>query len=136
MNDDELRSILENATTIAVVGASNDPAKPSNRIPKYLLSVGFVVVPINPTATEVLGQLSYPTLNDVPISIDIVDVFRPGDEVPDIARSAVAIGARTLWLQVGVTSSDGKRIAEEAGLAFVEDRCIGETTRKLGVHKA
>ena len=134
MDDNELRELLEGVTTIAVVGASTNPAKASNAVPKFLIEAGYTVIPVHPAAEEVLGQTAYPTLTDIPVRVDIVDVFRPATEAPGLAHQAVAIGARTLWLQLGITSPEAKQLAERAGLTYLEDICIGETTRRLGVH--
>jgi len=134
MDDNELRELLEGVTTIAVVGASTNPAKASNAVPKFLIEAGYTVIPVHPAAEEILGQTAYPTLADIPLPVDIVDVFRPATEAPGLADQAVAIGARTLWLQLGITSPEAKQLAERAGLTYLEDICIGETTRRLGVH--
>ncbi len=136
MNDDELRTLLEGSTTIAVVGASTDPHKPSNRIPALLIEAGYTVIPVHPSASEILGQRAYPSLAEVPVHADIVDVFRPADETPGIARQAVDIGAKTLWLQLGIASSEAASIATASGLNYVEDRCIGETVQRLEVRPA
>lgn len=134
MDDGELRELLEGVRTIAVVGASSDPDKAAHRIPALLIEHGYTVVPVHPTATELLGRTAYPALADVPVPVDVVDVFRPAAEAPGIAEQAVAIGARVLWLQLGVTSPEARRIAEAAGLTFVEDTCIGATAHRLDTH--
>lgn len=134
-DDQDLRHLLEKATTIAVVGASTNPEKASNRIPGSLIKAGFNVIPVHPSADEILGQKAYPTLADIPVPIDIVDVFRPPAEAGAIAEQAVAVGAGALWLQAGITSEEAREIATEAGLDYVEGICIGETTRRLEVHK-
>jgi len=121
------------ARTIAIVGLSKDPLRPSYFIGFYLKRHGYKVVPVNPREPEVLGEKSYPTLKDIPFPVDVVDVFRRPDAVPAIARDAVAIGAKALWLQFGVISPEGARIAEDAGLAVVMDRCMKvEHARYLG----
>ena len=134
MNDTELRELLVGVTTIAVVGASTNAAKASNQVPRFLIDAGYTVIPVHPNADEILGQTAYRTLAEIPAPVDIVDVFRPAAEAPELARQAIAIGAGTLWLQLGVTSPEAKQIAEEAGLTYLENICIGETTRRLGVH--
>src|SRR5688572_33227044 len=101
-SDDELRELLTSARTIAVVGASSKPDRPSNEIMQILLAAGFDVIPVTPNEDEVLGQRAYPSLSDVPGRIDIVDVFRRADAAPAIAREAVAVGSGTLWLQLGI----------------------------------
>jgi hypothetical protein len=121
------------ARTIAIVGLSKDPLRPSYFIGFYLKRHGYKVVPVNPREPEVVGEKSYPSLKDIPFPVDIVDVFRRPDAVPAIARDAAAIGAKALWLQFGVISPEGARIAEDAGLTVVMDRCMKvEHARHLG----
>ena len=134
MNDTELRELLVGVTTIAVVGASTNAAKASNQVPRFLIDAGYTVIPVHPNADEILGQTAYRTLAEIPAPVDIVDVFRPAAEAPELARQAIAIGAGALWLQLGITSPEARQIAEEAGLTYLENICIGETTRRLGVH--
>lgn len=131
-DDEALRSVLESARTVAIVGLSTDPGKPSSTIARILIDAGYEVIPVHPTATEILGRKAYPTLAEVPVPVDIVDVFRPPHEAARIAHDAVAIGASTLWLQLGITSDEARTIAEDAGLDFVENTCIGATTVRLG----
>ncbi len=135
LGDQDLRGVLEWATTIAVVGASTHPDKESYKIPAILIDAGFDVIPVHPSASDIHGRTAHPTLADIPRHVDIVDVFRPADEAPGIAKQAVAIGADVLWLQRGITSEDAERIATEAGLGYIEDRCIGATARLLGIRK-
>ena len=116
--------ILRESTTIAVVGASRDPGKEAHSVPLHMLRHGWRVIPVNPHATEIWGQTCYPTLGDVPEPIDLVNVFRPGPDTPEIARQAVAIGAKALWLQQGIASAESRKIAEDGGLDYVEDHCI------------
>lgn len=125
--------LLARARTIAVVGFSADPSKPSHRAPMELVRRGWNVIPVNPTVTEVAGMKAYATLADVPVPVDLVDVFRPSAEAPDIARQAAEIGARTLWLQKGITSTEARDIAAAAGMAFVEDECAGATAAQLNL---
>ncbi|GAA2009136.1 CoA-binding protein [Microbacterium ulmi] len=136
MNDSELASLLESSQTVAIVGLSTDPAKPSQAIARILLDAGFDVIPVHPTAGEIMGLTAYRSLSDIPVPIDVVDVFRPSGETPRIAEQAVAVGAKTLWLQLGIASAEARTIAESAGLQVVEDTCIGATTRRLGVRSA
>lgn len=131
MNDQQLLQILENATTIAVVGASTNPEKPSHQVPLALIKAGYTLIPVHPKASEIFGQTAYPTLADIPEPVDIVDVFRPAGEVPGIAEQAIAIGAKFLWVQEGIISQEAARLAEDAGLTYLEDICIGETTKRL-----
>ena len=116
--------MLRDAKTIAVVGLSADERRPSHAVGAYLRAQGYRVIPVNPRETEILGETAYPSLADVPFPVDVVDVFRAPDAVPAIAREAVAIGAGTLWCQLGVISEEGARIAEDGGLTVVMDRCI------------
>ncbi|HET9441348.1 MAG TPA: CoA-binding protein [Longimicrobiales bacterium] len=132
-SDQELRALLLSARTIAMVGASSKPDRPSNEIMRVLLQAGFEVIPVTPNEQSVLGKRAYPSLAAVPVSIDIVDVFRAAHAAPDIAHEAVAVGARVLWLQLGVISEAAAAIARSAGLLVVMDKCIGETTRRLGI---
>lgn len=133
LNDDELRSIYSSTHTIAIVGASNDPEKPAHSIPAYLQSQGFRIIPINPKGGEILGEPVVPTLDELAEPVDVVDVFRPASEAPDIARAAVALGAKVLWLQTGVTSDEAARIAQDGGLRVVMDTCMGATHGRLGL---
>ncbi len=132
-SDQELRELLTNATTIAIVGASSNPDKESYGIMKKLLSVGYHVIPVNPKETEILGQQSYPSLIDVPEPIDIVDVFRRAEDTPAIADDAVTKGAKALWLQTGISSEDAAGRAKAGGLMVVMDTCIGATHSLLRV---
>ena len=132
-DDDTLKKIYADTKTIAVVGASSDDTKPSHNIPKYLQSQGFKIVPVSPKGGEILGEKVFTSLEDVDVVIDVVDVFRPSDETPGIARSAVAKGAKVLWMQTGIESDDARKIAEEGGLTVIMDRCMGATHRQLGL---
>jgi uncharacterized protein len=127
--------VLKYAKTIAVVGASKDPTKPGATIPMALQRHGFRVIPVNPTADMLFGQRAYKTLADIPEHVDLVNVFRPADEAPAITQQAVAIGARAVWLQTGLTSADARRIAEAAGLDFVEDHCIAVERAKFSIEQ-
>ena len=131
--DDELRTLLTSATTIAIVGASANPERPSHGIMKGLLAAGYHVIPVNPKEPEVLGQKAYAALGEIPGKVDIVDVFRRSEDTPGIADEAVAIGAKTLWLQLGVTSDDAAARAKAAGLTVIMDKCIGATHRALAI---
>src|SRR2546430_15377723 len=115
--------ILEGAQTIAVVGASRDPSKAGGSVPAGLQRRGFRIIPINPYADTLFGERVYRSLLDVPEKIDLVDVFRPSADAPEIARQAAAVGAKALWLQLDIRSAEARKIAESAGLAYVEDEC-------------
>ena len=133
MSDAELRSILGEARTIAVVGLSSKPDRYSHDVARYLQSKGFRIVPVNPKETEVLGEPAYPTLDDVPaeIQIDVVDVFRRAEDTPPIAEQAVRRGAKVLWLQEGIVSDEARTIAEEGGLSVIMGVCLKRTDRRL-----
>jgi predicted CoA-binding protein len=111
------------ASTIAIVGLSSNPMRPSYGVAEYLINAGFEVIPVNPREQEVLGLHCYASLAEVPVAIDMVDVFRESSAVPDIAQLAVAIGAKFLWLQLGVISDEGVGIAEAGGMQCVVDLC-------------
>ena len=132
-SDDVLRDLLTSANTIAVVGASSDPERSSYGIMRRLQQVGYRVIPVNPNEREVLGERAYPSLDDVPVPIDIVTVFRRAVHAPPIADQAVRIKARALWLQSGITSEEAAARAGRGGLSVVMDACIGVTHRLLGV---
>lgn len=135
MNPDNqtLFNILSAARTIAVVGASSDPARSSHGVMKMLLGAGYHVIPVNPNESAVLGQKAYASLRDIPEPVDIVDVFRRAEATPPIAEDAVAIGAKTLWLQLGVVNDQAAATAQAGGLNVVMDRCIAVEYRLLGV---
>lgn len=135
LSESELRALLESSTTIAVVGASTHERKAANRIPRWLLKAGFTVIPVNPSADEILGQKAYPSLADIPVPVDIVDVFRPSDEAAGVAEQAAAIGAKTLWLQLGIRSPEAREIAKAAGMNYVEDNCLGVTVNEFEISK-
>jgi len=132
-SDAELRSILGGARTIAVVGLSSDPRRPSYEVAEFLQEKGYRILPVNPRETEVLGEPAFPSLPDVPadVGIDVVNVFRRAEETPPIAEQAVARGAKVLWLQDGIVNEEARRIAEEGGLAVVMGVCIKRTTNRL-----
>jgi predicted CoA-binding protein len=131
--DRELRALLGQVHTIAVVGLSSKPDRPSLGVARYLQEHGYRIVPVNPRETEVLGERAYPSLRDIPpdIGIDVVDVFRRAEETPDVARDAVAIGAKVLWLQADIVSEEAYRIASEAGLEVIMGVCIRATRQRL-----
>jgi predicted CoA-binding protein len=115
--------ILGEARTIAVVGASRDSRKAGGSVPSGLQARGFRVIPVNPHADTLFGERVYRTLLEIPEKVDIVDVFRPSADAPEIARQAAAIGAGALWLQLDIRSDEARRIAVDAGLDYVEDEC-------------
>ena len=128
-----ISGILHTARTIAIVGLSSNVLRPSNFVGFYLQRHGYTIVPVNPNEREVLGLQAYPSLSEVPFHVDVVDVFRASAAVPGIAEEAVRIGAGALWLQFGVISAEGARIARDGGLKVVVDRCMKvEHARHMG----
>jgi predicted CoA-binding protein len=120
----QLRRILKENHTIAIVGLSADWYRPSYFAGKYMQEHGFRIIPVNPKYTEILGEKCYPDLKSIPEKVDMVDVFRKSADCPPIAKEAVAIGAKVLWLQLGVENDEAKAIAESGGLEFVQNRCV------------
>lgn len=118
-----LRRILDSNTTVAVVGMSNKVYRPSYFVGKYLVDHGYTMIPVNPTFDEVLGQKSYASLGDIPVPVDIVDCFRRPGEMISLAEQAIAIKAKVLWMQLSVVNHDACRLAQDAGLEVVMDRC-------------
>jgi predicted CoA-binding protein len=133
--DDELRAILSTNRTIAVVGASSSHDRASYGVMKTLMAAGFNVIPVTPREPRILGRTTYATLADIPEPVDIVDVFRRAEDTPAIADDAVKIGAKVLWLQLGITSEEAAARARAGGLAVVMDLCIGKTTLRLGIKR-
>lgn len=127
--------VLERARTIAVVGASRDPGKAGGSVPEGLQRRGFRIIPINPFADTLFGERVYRSLLDVPDKIDLVDVFRPATDAPEIARQAVAVGAKALWLQLDIRSEEARRIAEQAGLDYVENECTAVVSSLYRIRK-
>jgi len=132
-SDQDLRQLLTEATTIAVIGASSNPDKASHGIMRRLQQAGYRVIPVNPTESDVLGERSYPSLLDVPERVDIVDVFRRSEDTPSIADDAVTIGAKALWLQTGIANEEAAAKARAGGLTVVMDSCIGVAVSRLRI---
>ena len=131
MTSPDPETIVREAKTIAVVGLSNDPEKPSNEVGSYLQEQGYHVIPVNPKEEEVLGERAYETVEQIPEDIDVVDVFLPPEKTPEAAEDAVRAGAKTLWLQEGIESEEARRIAGEGNLAYIENRCMRKTHEGL-----
>ncbi|KNZ31485.1 MAG: CoA-binding protein [Methylibium sp. NZG] len=133
-----LRRILKDCRTIAIVGLSDQWHRPSNFVGKYLQQHGYRIVPVNPRYTEVLGERCYADLRDIPVPVDMVDVFRRTDDVLPIAQAAVRIGAKCLWQQIGVVNAEADALVRAAGLASVMDRCVKIEHARLfgGLHWA
>lgn len=130
---ERLRRLFHATRTIAVVGASHREDRPAHTIPAYLRSQGYRIIPVSPRGGELFGERVRTSLAEIDEPIDVVDVFRPSAETPDIARQAVAMGARVLWLQKGIANDEARAIAEAAGLTVIMDRCMGATHRWLGL---
>ncbi len=133
-SDAELREIYARTKTIAVVGASSSPEKAAHAIPRFLQRHGYRIIPVTPTSESVFGEVAYRSLEAVAEPVDVVDVFRPADEAPEIAREAVAVGANVLWLQEGIVSEEAAEIARSGGLEVVMDICMGATYKRLGLN--
>ena len=133
MNDTQVTELLRKAKTIAVVGLSNNPMRASYGVSRFLQRQGYRVIPVNPNETEVLGERAYPSLRDVPDDLDIVDIFRRSEKVPDVVDDALQKGTRCIWMQEGVINNAAAQKAEAAGIPVVMNRCIlKELARLLG----
>lgn len=121
VSDSTLKQLLTDLRTIAVVGISTNPNKDSHMVAAYLKKHGYRIIPVNPGADEILGETSYPDLRSIPEPVDIVDVFRRPEFLPEIAEQAVAIHAKVLWMQKGISNEEAARIAKQGGLAVIED---------------
>jgi predicted CoA-binding protein len=128
---EELRQILTATKTIAVVGLSDKPDRPSHTIPAYLQEQGYHIIPVNPRLSEALGEKAYPSLRDVPVAVDVVEIFRRAEDVPPLVEEAIAIGAKVVWMQLGIVNEEAAARAEAAGLTVVMDTCMGATHRLL-----
>jgi predicted CoA-binding protein len=126
-----IAAILKTSKTIAVVGLSSNRYRASNGVSRYMQSAGYRIIPVNPALTEVLGEKAYPTLESIPEKVDIVNVFRRPEYVPEIVDSAIRIGARSLWLQEEVVHEEAAGRAEQNGLAVVMDRCLLKEHQRL-----
>ncbi|MFY1685348.1 CoA-binding protein [Micromonospora sp. WMMD730] len=118
------QQLLADSAVIAVVGASRDPGKAAHRVPAQMQRYGWRIIPVNPTVDELFGERAYPSLADIPHPVDLVNVFRPARDAVEVVRQAAAIGAPAVWLQLGIVSAEARRIAEAAGMDYVEDRCL------------
>lgn len=130
-DDAELRNILKSAHTVACVGVSSNPQKPSYGIFQYLVEAGYHMIPVNPTAPEVMGLPSYPDLGAIPQRIDVVQVFRKPEDVPPVVEQAIQAGAKVIWMQEGIANPQAAKLAEEAGLQVVMNRCMMKTHQRL-----
>ena len=128
-----ITKLLKDSRVVAVVGLSSRPGRPSYSVAQYLQSVGFRIIPVNPAETAVLGEHAYATLEDVPETIDIVDIFRRPEFVPEIVESAIRVGAKAIWMQEGVVNESAAERARKAGLVVVMDRCMHKEHAKRRV---
>ena len=129
--EQEIVDILKESKTIAVVGMSKNPEKTAHRIPKYLKEVGYRVIPVNPTAEEILGEKSYKSLEEIPEQVDVVDVFRPSEFTPEVVKSAVKLNPKLIWLQLGISNEQSKTIAKDSSIPYVENKCLMVEHRKI-----
>ncbi len=123
-SSDAVAQILRGVKTIAVVGLSSNPMRASHGVAEYLKTAGYRIIPVNPNETEVLGEKAYARLEDIPEQVDVVDVFRRAEEMPAVAASAIRIGAKVLWMQLGIENPGAAEKARAAGLVVVEDSCL------------
>ena len=131
MNDENIRRILKNSKTIAVVGLSPRPERESYEVAKYLQEAGYKIIPVNPKAEEILDEKAFPDLVSVPAKIDVVDIFRRPEHVPPVVDDAIKAGAKTVWMQLGVTNEEAARKAADAGLDVVTERCMLREHKRL-----
>ena len=131
MDMEEIEAVLKEGRTIAVVGLSPKPDRPSYVVARYLQAQGYRIIPVNPNAQEILGEKAYPTLLSIPEKVDIVDIFRRPEEVPPVVEEAISIGARVVWMQEGVVHEGAAQRAREAGLKVVMDRCMKKEHQRL-----
>lgn len=121
---DQIRRSLQESQRIAIVGLSDNPQRASHQIARYLIRAGYTIIPVNPTLTEVLGLKAYPTLSEIPEPVDLVNVFRRSEALPQIVNESIEIGAKYLWTQLGVVDHEAAKRAEAAGITVIMDLCI------------
>ena len=121
---EEIAAILQHYRTVAVVGLSTDPQRPSHQVAEYLQSQGYRIIPVNPQCQEILGEKCYPSLKDVPEPVEVVDIFRQTEAIPGIVEEAIAVGAKVIWMQLGLESPEAAARARAAGLQVVMNRCM------------
>jgi len=119
-----LQKLFSEMMTIVIVGLSPKENRPSHQVARYLQNAGYQIIPVNPGHQEILGEVCYPDVLSVPVQIDVVDIFRRADQVLPVARQAIAAGARVLWMQQGIVNKEAARIAEQAGMRVIMDRCL------------
>ena len=123
-SSEEIAAILKSYRVVALVGLSTDPQRPSYQVAHYLQQHGYRIVPVNPGQTEILGEKSYPSLKDIPFPVEVVDIFRQPEAIPAIVSEAIEVGAKVVWMQLGLVAEDAARRARKAGLQVVMDRCM------------
>ncbi len=123
-NPNEITEIINSAQTIAVVGLSPKENRPSNMVARYLMEAGYTIIPVNPGQTEILGQQCYPNLSAIPVPLDIVDIFRRSEEIVPIVQEAITVGAKSVWMQQGISNDEAAALARSKGLKVVMDRCL------------
>ena len=128
---DDIESIIKETKTIAVVGLSPNPQRPSHDVARYLQQQGYRIIPVNPSVTEVLGEKSYPDLSSIPEHIDVVDIFRRSEDVPPIVEEAIKVKASAVWMQEGVINEEAAKRARRAGLRVVMDKCMLKEHKRL-----
>lgn len=128
---DEAAEILKKSKFVAIVGLSSNPERPSNIVGKYLKEQGYKIIPVNPGEKTILGETSYPDLASIPVKVDVVDVFRKSEDIPPIARDAIKIGAKAIWMQEGITNEAAAAEASQAGLKVVMNKCMRKEHMKL-----
>jgi predicted CoA-binding protein len=129
----KMKQLLQETKTIAVVGLSNKPDRPSYGVTQYMQAHGYKIIPVNPTCSEILGETCYPDLSSIPVAVDMVNVFRKPEDCLEVAREAVKIGAKSLWLQMGVINQEALDYASSHGLTGIMDKCLMVEHRKLGL---
>jgi len=132
-HNQKLTNILKSANTVASVGLSSNPQKESYGVAMYLKEQGYKVIPVNPTATEIMGEKVYPSLSDIPEKVDVVQVFRKPEDVPPVVEEAIKIGAKVVWMQEGIVNYEASRKAEGAGLQVVMDACMRASHKRLNI---
>lgn len=132
-SDDDIREILTTYKTVAVVGCSSSPLKDAHIVPKYLQDHGYRMIPVNPFSDEILGEKCYDSVQDIPFSIDIVDVFRPSDQVGPVVAQALETDAKVIWMQLGIRNEEAAKKARAAGLKVIQNLCIRIEHQRLGL---
>lgn len=133
MDDQEIGRILTTAQVLAVVGCSSNPMKEAHTVPRFLQQHGYRIVPVNPFSDEILGEPTYANVKDIPFSIDLVDVFRPSDQVGPVVDDALETDAKVIWMQLGIRNDEAAARARKAGRLVVQDRCLRSEVRRLGI---